>query len=142
MKQIEWDMSTVTAGDYTVEFPISKENFLEWKRFHYSNENGLKERGVSPAIGLKIYLTEQIEELLDTWVRANPDVIENNLTEKQKKKREKKREKALKKGEPLPDITPTKIADIQFSFNNSELIHSLRLRGKKIAYNDFEGMRA
>lgn len=69
MKQIEWDMSTVTAGDYTVEFPISRENFDEWKRMHYDNAGGLKETNVSMAIGLKIYLTEQIEELLDTWVK-------------------------------------------------------------------------
>lgn len=141
MKQIEWDMSTVTAGDYAVEFPISRENFETWKKMHYDSEGGLKETGVSMAIGLKKYLTEQIEEILDTWARANPDVLEENMTEKQKKKREKKREKARKKGEELPGLAPTKIADIQFSFNNSELIHSLRIRGKKIAYNDFDGMR-
>lgn len=142
LKQIDWDMSTVTAGDYTVEFPIKKENYIDWKKFHYDNEGGYKEQGVSPAIGLKMFLTSQIEEILDTYVRENPDVINEKMTEKQKKKLAKKRAKAEKKGEPLPDITLTKVADIQFSFNNAELIIGLRNRGKKIAYNDFEGMRA
>jgi hypothetical protein len=28
---IEWDCSTVTAGDYTVEFPIQQEHYLKWR---------------------------------------------------------------------------------------------------------------
>ena len=30
IKLIEWDFATVTAGDYTVEFPIPEEAYLKW----------------------------------------------------------------------------------------------------------------
>ena len=35
MKQIDWDMSTVTAGDYTVEFTIDREGYDDWKKYKY-----------------------------------------------------------------------------------------------------------
>jgi hypothetical protein len=34
--QIEWDMATNTAGDYTVECGISKEEYNSWLRDNYS----------------------------------------------------------------------------------------------------------
>ena len=62
-------MSTVTAGDYTVEFEILKPDYLNWKRDHYEAPNGYKERGYSPAHALKEWMAQQIEETLDEWVR-------------------------------------------------------------------------
>ena len=69
MDQIDWDMSTVTAGDYTVEFEIQKKDYLEWKAAVYDAQNGYKERDYSPALALKEYMAQQIEETLDEWIR-------------------------------------------------------------------------
>jgi len=40
MKQIDWDMSTVTAGDYTVEFTIDREGYDDWKSSRYEAPGG------------------------------------------------------------------------------------------------------
>ena len=56
--QLDWDMSTVTAGDYTVEFMITKENYSTWKEMVYEAPGGPKEKEISPALALKEHLTE------------------------------------------------------------------------------------
>jgi hypothetical protein len=65
IQQIEWDCATVTAGDYSVEFPINKEKYLTWKENEYRKAGGDFEQGVSPAISLKQYLQKDIEKKLD-----------------------------------------------------------------------------
>lgn len=134
MQKIDWDMATITAGDYTVEFMISRENYDSWNELYYNKPNGPFEQGKSPGFALKEYLKSEIEENLFRWIRQNPNVLE--MDEKKKKKKGKKK---LKKKD-AEDLRP-RIADIVFSFNNRKLIHALRARGKKIAYNDFDGMR-
>jgi len=37
IKQLEWDMATVTAGDYAVEFPIPKAVYQNWYNATYAN---------------------------------------------------------------------------------------------------------
>ena len=53
--QIEWDMATITAGDYTVEMPIKKENYLDWL-----NKNN-RDSDVPPSLKFKHYLIQVIE---------------------------------------------------------------------------------
>jgi hypothetical protein len=33
--QLEWDMATITAGDYTVEFEIKEKSYIDWYDNHY-----------------------------------------------------------------------------------------------------------
>ena len=40
VKQLEWDLATVTAGDYTVEFDISKESYNDWYDYVYKKSGG------------------------------------------------------------------------------------------------------
>ena len=35
MKKIDWDMATVTAGDYSVELDIETEDYHKWKAESY-----------------------------------------------------------------------------------------------------------
>ena len=42
VKQLEWDISTVTAGDYTVEFEISEEGYRDWHQNSYEKRGGEK----------------------------------------------------------------------------------------------------
>ena len=127
IQQLEWDVSTVTAGDYSAEFPIKAENYAKWKQEVYKAPGGPFERGISPALALKEQLSKEIEEKLDKWVNDNPWAVEELFG------------KSKKKGEKL--YKTSKVADIVFSFNNARLIEALRARGAQIAAQDFDKMR-
>lgn len=53
MKQIDWDMSTITAGDYSVEFTIPRDAYDQWKSQFYLAPGGPKESNISPALAFK-----------------------------------------------------------------------------------------
>ena len=38
--QLEWDVSTITAGDYTVEFTIDESSYKTWLDQKYKNRVG------------------------------------------------------------------------------------------------------
>ena len=126
IQQLEWDMSTVTAGDYSVELPISKDTYMNWKENEYRKPGGDFENQVAPAISLKRQLKKEIEESLDNWVRDNKWARDQLY--------------GKKKGEGH-EYEGTKVADIVFSFNNARLIEALRARGQQIAAQDFDKMR-
>lgn len=126
IQQIEWDMATITAGDYSVEFRISAENYRWFHSEIYRAPDGPFENKVSPALALKTYLAKEIEEKLDAWAADNPWALTKLYG---KKKTEK-------------SYGGTKVADIVFSFNNARLIEALRARGGKIATQKFDDMRA
>ncbi len=65
IQQIEWDCATVTAGDFSCEFPIEKDAYENWKRNVYEEASGPKEQGISPGQALKKTIVEEIEEKLD-----------------------------------------------------------------------------
>jgi hypothetical protein len=53
--QIEWDVTTVTAGDFAVEFTIFKDKYLEWKDNVYEAAGGpMETKRQAPAHALKI----------------------------------------------------------------------------------------
>ena len=130
MKQIDWDMSTITAGDYSVEFEIPRTGYDNWFNEHYIRTGGPKENDISPAHALKEYMCIEIEKILDDWIANNPQAARPDDGLKKKK---------TKKEGAMND--KTRIADIVFSFNNRELILALRARGQCIAANNFDGMR-
>ena len=61
IRQLEWDMATITAGDYTVELKIDKSHYLRWKESEYKRPGGDFENKVSPAMSLKNHLIKEIE---------------------------------------------------------------------------------
>lgn len=71
MEQIDWDMATVTAGDYTVEFPIEHSSYQNWKNNEYKRPGGPYEMGDSPAHALKLHMASVIEATIDNWVAEN-----------------------------------------------------------------------
>ncbi len=126
IQQIEWDMSTVTAGDYSVELPISKQAYEAWKANDYRKPGGDFENQIAPATSLKKQLKEEIEKSLDNWVRDNKWARDELYGKSKNGKSE---------------YEGTKVADIVFSFNNSRLIEALRARGQQIAAQNFDKMR-
>jgi len=75
IEQIDWDMATVTAGDYTVEFTMKEDKYRYWKQDVYEKPGGPKEQGISPALALKLEMTEVIESTIDEWVECNPAIV-------------------------------------------------------------------
>ena len=80
---LEWDMSTITAGDYTLELRIPPDAYEGWYTTEYKAQGGDFENDVPPAVSLKARLI---------------DLVENTLTEelnqggKAQSKRKKKNE--------------------------------------------------
>jgi hypothetical protein len=106
IKQLEWDVSTVTASDYSVEMEITEEQYTWFLENVYNPTD--RHAGLSPGESLKKYLKQEVEGLLTNYLRekrANGDL------------------------ETSTKITEVKIADIVFAFNNAELIQLLRVRG-------------
>ena len=68
IQQLEWDISTVTAGDYSVEFDIPRRNYEEWYNRTYLRSGGEKDQGYSPALSLKRHMIETIEQALNEEV--------------------------------------------------------------------------
>ena len=131
---MEWDMSTITAGDYTVEFKINPDNYRTWYNGEYRKPRGDFENGVSPALSLKRHLTEIVEEEMTQVMQRDPLNSSANGTNGIS---DMKRRKTVR-DEPVQKIH---VADIVFSFRNSALISTLRTRGKFIAQQKFDKMR-
>ena len=41
--QVDWDVKTITAGDYTVEFDISKDVYMTWLKKYFDRTNPISE---------------------------------------------------------------------------------------------------
>lgn len=116
LNQMEWDVQTLTPGDYTAQLEISEKAYNFFLNVIYHHE---KEKGKSIGLALKEYLKRELE---------------NVLTHKLKEMKEKPGSENLKCDE-------VKIADIVFAFNNAALIQLLRLRGQHIMYQRYDKMR-
>ena len=129
IQQLEWDMATITAGDYTVELRINPDGYRNWYNTEYRRPGGDFENGVSPAMSLKTHLIKNIEDQMTNELRRSS--LQDSVNGPQPRSRAGER----------PTLTEIKIADIVFSFNNTELILALRKRGQFIASQNFDKMR-
>lgn len=110
LTNIEWDVATVTAGDFSVEYTITPDMYSEFIEVYFS-----KEPQDSPGYQFKVFLK---------------DSIENICTDEFKRK---KQEDALLNREANDkDLDKIEIAEITFAFNNSKLIKLLKKRGTAI----------
>jgi len=72
MNQIEWDMSTITAEDYTVEMKIDFWEYKVWQGVFWgigTDQGCDKSDNVAPCYSLKRYLRDEIE------ARLNEDLL-------------------------------------------------------------------
>lgn len=72
VQQLEWDMSTITAGDYTVELVIDETEYRQWYNHEYRKDRGDYENKISPALSLKSFLVKNIEETLTQELQRSP----------------------------------------------------------------------
>ena len=118
IQQLEWDISTVTAGDYTVEFDIDKNHYSRWHET-YNQSGGECEMGYAPALSLKRKMIEEIEAALRQEIQRRQAEGLTSLD-------------GRKTTEPKEMNENVSVADMVFSYNNSALIHALKARGSYI----------
>lgn len=54
IKNLEWDVSTITAGDYTVEYQINEDAYKHFLTTQYNSHD--RNHGISIGESLKTYL--------------------------------------------------------------------------------------
>lgn len=115
IKQLEWDMATVTAGDYSVELDISKDMYQHWYHTEFSKAGGDLSLRVAPALSLKKYIQKEVEEAI------TQDLLHKRMSGAAQAEglavllgRKKRNQQA--------QLASIKIADIVFSFKNAALI--------------------
>ena len=59
---LEFDVSTLTAGDYTVEVKLEKEQYQKWFKENY--EKNIQPTGISCALALKKQVRSEIEGII------------------------------------------------------------------------------
>ena len=64
VQQLEWDMATITAGDYTVELKINSDDYRHWYNHEYKKPGGDFEKDISPAMALKSHILENVERVM------------------------------------------------------------------------------
>jgi len=116
LQNIEWDVATVTAGDFSVEYHITHEMYDNFIAEHYD-----RVKYQSPGMALKCYLKYQIEEICI-----------------QEFKKKKLADALLNRDANDKDLDRIEVADIVFAFNNAKLITLLKERGHCIINQDFE----
>lgn len=77
---MQWDMKTVTAGDYTVELKVSEANFRDWYDNEYQCPAGDFQNGVAPAMSFKKHLKRTIESQLTSKVESHYVKTRDQLT--------------------------------------------------------------
>ena len=105
---VDWDVKTISAADYTIEFRIHPEMYEHFQEKYLDDTNPISEIGQ-----------------FRTYVK---DEMESRLTEMP----------ALGIDGPEGDEMPVKIAIITFAFFNFEIVHNLRKRGIYIGQEKWE----
>jgi len=102
LNQMEWDMQTITPGDYTAQLEITEKSYRFFMQNIYPRDQARKS-DISIGESLKTYIKRELERI---------------LTEKLDEMKEKQKEE----GKDNLKAHEVKIADIVFAFNNAELI--------------------
>lgn len=111
LNQMEWDIQTITPGDYTAQYEISEKAFKFFMEQQYPRFQSRKS-DISVGEALKSYIKGEMERVLtDKLLEMKENASNENIK-----------------------IKEVKIADIVFAFNNAELINLLKTRGMHIQF--------
>jgi hypothetical protein len=106
---VDWDVKTVTAGDYTVEFEISIEIYQKFLQKFYDETNPISENNQ-----FKLYIKDEFERRLNLF----PDL-------------------GLDKDENGNEIA-IEVAMVTCAFNNAKIINWLKQRGLAIKNENWD----
>jgi len=107
-KFVDFDVKTITAGDYTIEFDIDEEIYHKFQEVYYDETNPISE-----AAQFKLYVQLELEQRITEF----PDLGIDG---------------------PESADKPVKIAQITFAFHNAKVINWLKKRGKFIKTEKWE----
>lgn len=114
---VEWDLATVTAGDYTIMWEITKETYEAWDE---ERENDPVANQIPEGYAFKDKIKTDLEKMLSDALAEY-----------------KRTQGADLKYESMVDKDHVKIANIAFGYDNPELIYKLRARGSAIALHNW-----
>jgi hypothetical protein len=109
-KYVEFDVKTITAGDYTIEFPIELKMFKYWKAHFYDETNLLSENAQ-----FRLYLVEELQERVSAIFDQG---YEDNMSEEEK----------------------CKVSMVTMAYDNSFIIQKLEQRGVYIMKEDYKNL--
>ena len=100
---VDWDVKTITAGDYTVEFDLGEDTYDFWKNHYYDDSNPLPENAQ-----FKVFIQNELEErCTDMPHQGYEDEIPGEKYQ-------------------------VKISQITMAFNNAYIVNQLSKRGTLI----------
>ena len=105
---VEYDVDTITAGDYSVCFDLEEEAYERFKETYYDEQNPMCENAQ-----FKLYLQNELERRI------------NNMADQ-----------GFREEEFRDD--PILIAQITFAYENGWIIEKLRERGDNIAKEKYD----
>jgi len=132
IKSLEWDLSTITAGDYTVEFNIYSNAYKNWKQNEYI-QGGAFSDGIAPVTAYKKALIAEIESTLSSLMMQKRSTYDDHSLRRKSTRRVHEEQKKV--------FDTIQVADIIFAYDNSNLINLLKKRGTAIANLKFDEMR-
>lgn len=106
---VDWDVKTVTAGDYTVEFKVSIELYQKFLQQFYDETNPISENNQ-----FKLYVKDEFERRLNLFPDQGLDVDENG------------------------NETYVEVAMVTCAFNNAKIINWLKKRGDAIKNENWD----
>ena len=137
--QLEWDMATVTAADYTVECRISKEAYQKWQEARQSDPT---ESHLAEGVAFRRDLKAKVEEAVNLKLAEIKSKYNDSNASSESTDGPMHRGK-VDEFEParFKHIQQLRIAAITLSYDNSQLLKLLKVRGSAIAHNKFDKMQ-
>lgn len=135
LDQLKYDLKTITAGDFTVEFDITREMYETFLMDIYepTGKHEKEESGepYSPALYLKKYLAERVSEILTESLKWKLDNDKHEGKRNRKQVKEKTKEQR----------SQVRVIDIEFAYNNHQMIDLLKQRGTAITNLNFDTVK-
>jgi len=57
---VDWDVKSITAGDYSVEFDLEEETYHKWKNTYFDKSNPMSENAQ-----FRLYVQNELEDRLN-----------------------------------------------------------------------------
>lgn len=62
---IDWDVKTITAGDYSIEFDILNETYEKWQASYYDERNPMSENAQ-----FKLFVQNYFEDVINNRIES------------------------------------------------------------------------
>lgn len=141
-KYVDFDVQTITASDYTIEFDLKESSYQTFKSVYYDKSNPMSE-----IAQFRFYIQKELEDRIsefpdmgfDEQAFIDPDATVVNQSTLNKSKKKQKTDKSMLNQTQGPKRIS--IAQITFAFFNAEVIGLLRKRGGFIGTEKWDKLK-